>query len=100
MMKLVTTVALLCVTSGALAGNAGMAMSTKELNDDIRATIVKEMAIMQQFQVNPNNVDDDSTTDSHKQNGCKMDVGSVDSPRPGARKVTTVVTGSVVQICK
>lgn len=98
-MRLVTTIALLCIASQASAGNSGMAMSTKDLNDDIRATIAKEMAIIQQFDDKNGNAADDAPSKSRRQNGCKMDVGSVDSPRPGTRKVTTVVTGSVVQIC-
>jgi hypothetical protein len=54
-MKLITTIALLCITSQVFAGNSGMAMSTKDLNDDIRATIAKEMAIIQQFDTKTGN---------------------------------------------
>lgn len=99
-MKLASTLALVCIASQAIAANTGMALSTKDLNDDIRATIVKEMAIMQQYKDDPNADGDDTANTARRQEGCKMDVGSVDSPRPGSRKVTTVVTGSVVQICR
>ncbi len=84
----------------ALSAHAGsQALSTSELNDETRASIVKQMTTMKRFgQGKP-----ERRRGGGEESSCEMDVGSTDSRRGGsrsARRNVTVVTGDVVQICK
>ena len=111
-MRFALFLSLCAVSSAAIAGGGSVALSTKDLNDDIRASIVKEMSKAKQFKDDgsrPGGASEKSADSedeggaqhgSKKNNGCKMDVGTVDKPAPGTRRVVTVITGNVVQICK
>jgi hypothetical protein len=116
------------------------AENTKDLQEDIRASLIKTKAIMKRFdgeetkqqvmrsgdivQVEEREgsrhgsngrgnsltgrLDDDSAIadrdpeqerPASQGSGCRMDVGNQPS-RGGIRKVTTVVSGNIIQICK
>jgi hypothetical protein len=92
----------------ALAGAGSMALSTKDLSDDVRASIAKEMAKAKQFKdekrkdSNGNEIEDDSTSGDRRSSSCQMDVGATDKPRVGQRtpsRTVTVVQGNIVQMC-
>lgn len=99
---------LICATSSiAFAGGGSMALSTKDLGDDVRASIAKEMSKAKQFKdeqrkdSNGNLIEDDANGD-RRSNSCQMDVGASEKPRAGQRTPTrtvTVVQGSIVQLC-
>jgi hypothetical protein len=100
--------ALICATSSiAFAGGGSMALSTKDLGDDVRASIAKEMSKAKQFKdeqrkdSNGNLIEDDTNGD-RRSSSCQMDVGSSEKPRAGQRTPTrtvTVVQGNIVQLC-
>lgn len=82
------------------------ALNLKDVPDDARATVLKELA-RQRLQAS-HQADGVMTGESvfgtgssgKKNNDCKLDVGSNTRPtQPGGRNTTTVITGSVVQIC-
>jgi hypothetical protein len=128
--RLKKSVLALSLWSIALSAYATTAESTKELEDEIRATIVKELAIMKRYgdsiDTNQQNgtggqsdgaqvrsrrrssgnivqvQDNPGPSRGNSDGGCHMDVGSQDAQnrRSGIRRVTTVVTGSVIQMCK
>jgi hypothetical protein len=79
------------------------AMSLKDLPEDARASITKELARknrQQDAQGTEASGDGTGAAKAGGKNGCTMDVGSQNQPSPGARRVVTVVTGPLVQICK
>lgn len=94
------------MSSIAIAGAGSMAYSTKELSDDVRASIAKEMSKAKQFKNdrkddNGTESDDDSSS-GRSSNSCQMDVGSSEKTRAGQRassRNVTVVQGNVIQIC-
>jgi hypothetical protein len=100
-MRIAALFTLLAFSSASLAGSTGLGM--KDLNDDIRASVIKEMSKMKRYddggKRRRNGVGDEETS----QNGCNMDIGSTKSPTrangPTPRRVVTVVTGNVVQLC-
>ena len=94
---------IVCVFSASVhAGSTGLGI--KDLNDDIRASVVKEMSKMKRYddggKRRRNGVGGE---EQGPQNGCNMDIGSTQSPSrangPTPRRVVTVVTGNVVQLC-
>lgn len=99
---------ILCTASSlAYAGAGSMALSTKDLSDDVRASIAKEMSKAKQFKdeqrkdSNGNPIEDDANGD-RRSSSCQMDVGSSDKPRAGQRAPTrtvTVVQGNIFQLC-
>jgi hypothetical protein len=98
---------IVCVASSlAFAGAGSMALSTKDLSDDVRASIAKEMSKAKQFKEerkdsNGNLIEDDTNGD-RRSSSCQMDVGSSEKPRVGQRTPTrtvTVVQGNIVQLC-
>jgi hypothetical protein len=105
-MRTILAIAILLLTAPCFASSVGHGI--KDLDDEIRATIVKELAKMKRY--------DDGKggggSSIHRGNqigignsreGCNMDVGSVDnsdSRRPAPRRVVTVVTGSIIQQCR
>lgn len=89
------------------------AYSLKDMPDEVRATIIKEMSrknLVKQEQTDTDalekqsGIPDDESYGPRRAGtrggGCKMDVGSQDQPSRGQRRVTTVITAPVVQICK
>jgi hypothetical protein len=92
------------------------ALNMKDMPDEVRALVLKEMSrknLVKQEQQDTNRLEkkgaetDESEEETYgrrgasgKKSGCKMDVGSSDTPSRGQRKVTTVVTAPIVQICK
>jgi hypothetical protein len=102
------SVLLMCTASTiALAGAGSMALSTKDLGDDVRASIAKEMAKAKQFKderkdKDGNAIEDDGTTGGRSSSSCQMDVGSAEKPRAGQRapaRTVTIVQGNVIQLC-
>jgi hypothetical protein len=103
------SVLLMCAAStAAFAGAGSMALSTKDLGDDVRASIAKEMAKAKQFKdeqrkdSNGNPIEDDGTSGSRTSSSCQMDVGSTEKPRAGQRapaRTVTIVQGNVIQMC-
>jgi hypothetical protein len=102
------SVLLMCLASTAVFAGAGsMALSTKDLSDDVRASIAKEMAKAKQFKderkdKDGNPIEDDGTSGSRTSSGCQMDVGSTEKPRAGQRapaRTVTIVQGNVIQMC-
>lgn len=98
---------IMCAASSlAVAGAGSMALSTKDLSDDVRASIAKEMSKAKQFKEerkdsNGNPIEDDASGD-RRSSSCQMDVGSSEKPRAGQRAPTrtvTVVQGNIVQLC-
>ncbi len=84
-----------------------MAMSAKDLPDDVRASIAKEMSKAKQFKdeerkdSNGNLIEEDASS-GRRSSSCQMDVGSSEKPRVGQRtpsRTVTVVQGSVIQMC-
>jgi hypothetical protein len=102
----VSTLIVCAASSLAFAGAGSMALSTKDLSDDVRASIAKEMSKAKQFKeerkdINGNPVEDDASGD-RRSSSCQMDVGSSEKPRAGQRTPTrtvTVVQGNIVQLC-
>ncbi len=108
----ITTIALLSTPTFVCA----QALNMKDMPDDVRALVLKEMSrknLVKQEQQDTTKLEKKATeTDeseeetygrrgaSGKQSGCKMDVGSAETPSRSPRKVTTVVTAPIVQICK
>ena len=99
-MRIAAALILGAFSATSLAGSTGLGI--KDLNDDIRASVVKEMSKMKRYDdggKRRNGVGDEATS----QNGCNMDIGSTKSPTrangPTPRRVVTVVTGNVVQLC-
>ena len=84
-----------------LAGSTGLGI--KDLNDDIRASVVKEMSKMKRYDDGGRRRNNGAGGEDEQQNGCNMDIGSTKSPTrangPTPRRVVTVVTGNVVQLC-
>lgn len=87
------------------------ALNLKDMPDDVRATIIKEVArkhmAKQSTTDNQQNQSADANDDpvgpprtGSKSGGCNMDVGSQDQPSRGQRRTITVVTGPIVQFCK
>jgi hypothetical protein len=105
-----TLIVAFCCTLSISAMAGSTALSTKDLDDEIRASLVKEMSKAKQFKDDgrrPGGTsgkgEDDEDERSNRRgsnNGCKVDVGNVEKPAPGTRRVVTVVTGNVVQVCK
>lgn len=90
------------------------ALTVKEMPDDVRATIAKEMSrkhlansIQKPGASAPSSSanDDEPVTrrragSAPNSGGCNMDVGSQDQPSRAPRRTVTVVSGPIVQICK
>ena len=94
-MRIAATLFLCAFSASLYAGSTGLGI--KDLNDDIRASVVKEMSKMKRY-------DDGGGNEEQGQNdGCNMDIGSTAGPArangPTPRRVVTVVTGNVVQLC-
>lgn len=96
-----------CTSNVALAGGGSMALSAKDLPDDVRASIAKEMAKAKQFKDESRkdsngNLIEDETNGDRRSGSCQMDVGSSEKPRAGQRapsRTVTVVQGNVIQLC-
>jgi len=89
-----------------LLGNAGLAaaqaMSLKDLPDESRAAIAKELARKRvlERQKQADAPDDTTPGPRRKNDECNLDIAAADPTARGARRnTTTVITGSVVQIC-
>ena len=79
------------------------AMNLKDVPEDGRATIIKELArknTQQQAQARDASDDEGDTGGNKSKSACTMDVGSQSQRSPAQRRTITVVTGPVVQICK
>jgi hypothetical protein len=110
MKKIIThaSALLMCTASSIVFAAAGsMALSTKDLGDDVRASIAKEMAKAKQFKdeqrkdSNGNPIEDEGGG-SRTSSSCQMDVGSTEKPRAGQRapaRTVTIVQGNVIQMC-
>lgn len=109
-MKRLIALSVAAISTVALGGPGSMAYSTKDLNDEVRASIAKEMSKAKQFK--DDRKDGDGTDDGTVSGGgvlagrtssnCQMDVGSVEKPRPGTRapsRTITVVQGNIIQLC-
>jgi hypothetical protein len=86
---------------------SAQALNLKDVPDDARATIIKEMTrkniVKQQQGTQGTDANDDMfgpPRPGSKGGGCNMDVGSQDQPSRAQRRTITVVTGPIVQICK
>ena len=93
---------------------AGLAESFKDLNDEVRASIVKELVKSRMFDTqDPNKKSSgkkgDSSTDfdddaggKNSPNDCNLEIGNAKAEpgRPAPRRVTVVVTGPIIQMCK
>jgi hypothetical protein len=86
---------------------SAQALNLKDVPDDARATIIKEMTrknIVKPQQVTQGTDANDDMFGpprfGSKSSGCNMDVGSQDQPSRAQRRTITVVTGPIVQICK
>lgn len=88
---------------------SNLAQGTKDLDDEIRATIMKEMAKMKRYEsggdaskaggvFRGNQIGQGDSSE-----GCNMEVGNASSGGerrgPTPRRVVTVVTGSIIQQC-
>lgn len=101
--------AILCgVANIASAAGGSMAMSAKDLPDDVRASIAKEMSKAKQFKdeqrkdSNGNAIEDEGGSGSRTSSSCQMDVGTTPKQPVGTRapsRTVTVVQGSVIQMC-
>ncbi len=98
---------------------SSMAQGTKDLDDEIRATIIKEMSKMKRYEAasgGGNDGDDgkqggvfrgNQIQRGNSREGCNMEVGSASSADdsavrrrgPTPRRVVTVVNGSIIQQC-
>lgn len=105
---LVMLASVAAISTAAFAGAGSMALSTKDLSDDVRASIAKEMAKAKQFKdekrkdSNGNEIEDDNTSGDRRSSSCQMEVGATDKPRVGQRtpsRTVTVVQGNIVQMC-
>ena|SRR5438477_407283 len=98
MHALVLSVALFALPALASA----QAMNLKDVPDDSRATITKELARKNKLEKQGGDANESTSgqANSDAKGGCNMDVGSQDQSSRGARRTLTVVTGPVVQICK
>jgi hypothetical protein len=92
----------------AFAAGGSMAMSAKDLPDDVRASIAKEMAKAKQFKdeqrkdSNGNAIEDEGGNGSRTSSSCQMEVGSTPRQPVGTRapsRTVTVVQGNVIQMC-
>lgn len=98
----------LYMITAALASHCVMAMSgplnLQGLPDDARATVVKELARKRLMEAQYGQSDPSGESPvsaaARKKDECKMDINSDAQPSAGGRRnTTTVITGSVVQIC-
>lgn len=100
-MRIAAALILCAFSASSLAGSTGLGI--KDLNDDIRASVVKEMSKMKRYDDGGKRRNGVGGDDSQQQNGCNMDIGSTKTPSrangPTPRRVVTVVTGNVVQLC-
>lgn len=96
------------VSNIAVAAGGSMAMSAKDLPDDVRASIAKEMSKAKQFKdeqrkdSNGNALEDDSSSGSRTSSSCQMDVGTTPKQPVGTRapsRTVTVIQGNVIQMC-
>lgn len=106
-MRIALTLASVLLAAPCFASSVGHGI--KDLDDEIRATIVKELAKMKRYD---DGSDGGRGGSIHRGNqigtgnsreGCHMDVGSSDranSRGPTPRRVVTVVTGSIIQQCR
>lgn len=78
------------------------ALNLKEVPDDARATIAKELARKnkQQAQEGAASEDGGGSNRGGAKGGCSMDVGSQKPSSPAQRRTITLVTGPIVQLCK
>jgi len=78
------------------------AMSLKDVPDDARATIVKELARKktQEAEASDGSSDTTESGSAKSKGGCSMEVGSQDQKPAAQRRTITVISGPVVQICK
>lgn len=98
----------LLMISPCSAGN--LAEGTKNLDEETRATIMKEMAKMKRYETGGDPAQaggvfrGNQISRGNSREGCNMEVGNASSgdepsrgPKP--RRVVTVVTGSIIQQC-
>lgn len=79
------------------------ATNLKDLPEDARASITKELARknnQQDAHASETSDDGGARAGRSNKNGCRMDVGSQNQSSSAPRRVVTVVTGPLVQICK
>jgi hypothetical protein len=106
-MTILSAILFLSAANVAMAGGGSMALSAKDLPDDVRASIAKEMSKAKQFKderkdSNGNPVEDDNTGGSRTSSSCQMDVGTTPKQPAGTRapsRTVTVVQGNVIQMC-
>lgn len=107
-LKIVIATLLCGAANMAFAAGGSMAMSAKDLPDDVRASIAKEMAKAKQFKdeqrrdSNGNAIEDDGSSGSRTSSSCQMEVGTTPKQPVGTRapsRTVTVVQGNVIQMC-
>ena len=100
-MRILAIALLFTASSAVFAASTGLGI--KDLDDEIRASVVKEMSKMKRYDDRSRRGRNDAQSGEDGQNGCNMNVGSASSQNrptgPTPRRVVTVVTGSVVQLC-
>lgn len=99
-MRIVAALLLLAFSASSSAGSTGLGI--KDLDDEIRASVVKEMSKMKRYDDSGKRRRPGVGEREDEKDGCNMNVGSASSPNrtgPAPRRVVTVVTGSVVQLC-
>lgn len=102
-MRSVVFVAALFVVPVPAAHASPQALSLSDVSDDARATIAKELARknrQQKASGGDASEDESDPRGARSTGGCNMDVGSQNQRSPASRRTVTVITGSVVQICK
>ena len=91
----------LLYSAASLAGSTGLGL--KDLDDETRASVIKEMSKMKRYGDGSQHRRNGAQSNGNDQNGCNMNVGSAQNQGrptgPTPRRVVTVVTGSVVQLC-
>ncbi|MCW5579110.1 MAG: hypothetical protein KIS89_10735 [Dokdonella sp.] len=100
-MRTLTLILLMLASSTVSAGS--IATSLKDLDEGTRASVVKELSKIHRYQDNRRDRRHGAAaTDGQTGDGCDMNVASQPTPsRTGAtpRRVVTVVTGNIVQLC-
>ncbi|MBL8299481.1 MAG: hypothetical protein JNN30_14170 [Rhodanobacteraceae bacterium] len=84
-----------------LAQAGSVASGIKDLDEGTRASVVKEMSKMRLYEDDKQKKQGQRRGGSQTSTDCgDMNVGNAESRRgPAPRRVTTVVTGNIVQLC-
>jgi hypothetical protein len=106
-LKLLAAALFYSASNIAFAGGGSMALSAKDLPDDVRASIAKEMSKAKQFKderkdSNGNASEEDGSNGGRTSGSCQMDVGTTPKQPVGTRapsRTVTVIQGNVVQMC-